>query len=57
MRYSLLNKNSTKSDIISLLSKERKIEDSKTPKNTVVDLPFDKWTTAKNTKCLSLFQD
>jgi glycosyltransferase involved in cell wall biosynthesis len=33
MRHSLLNDNSSKSDIISLLSKERKIEDSKTPKN------------------------
>ena len=32
MRHSLLNNNSTKSDIISLLSNERKIEDSKTPK-------------------------
>jgi hypothetical protein len=49
MRHSLLNNNSSKSDIISLLCKERKIEDSKTPKNTVVDLPFDEWTTVKNT--------
>ncbi len=50
MRHSLLNNNSTKSDILSLLSKERKIEYSKTPKNTVVDLPFDKWATVSNTK-------
>ncbi len=37
MRHSLLNNNSTKPDIISSLSKERKIEDSKIPKHTVVD--------------------
>ena len=50
MRHSLLNNNSTKSDIISLLSNERKIEDSKTPKNIVVDLPFEQWATVSNTK-------
>ncbi len=40
MRNSLLNKNSTKSDIISILSKERKIEGSKTPKHTVVNFTY-----------------
>ena len=50
MRHSLLNNTSNKADIISLLSKERKVEDSKTPKNIVVDLPFEKWTDVSNTK-------
>ncbi len=50
MRNSLLNNNSTKSDIISLLSKERTIEENKIPKNIVVDLPFDDWATVSNTK-------
>ena len=47
MRHALLT-NGNKSDIISLLSKERKIED-KAPKEIKVDLPFDDWKTVENT--------
>jgi hypothetical protein len=32
------------------LSKKRKIEENKTQKNIVVDLPFEQWTTVSNTK-------
>ena len=49
MRHSLLNNNGNKSDIISLLSKERKIKD-KTPKGVIVDLPFNDWLTVSDTK-------
>jgi hypothetical protein len=31
-----------------LLSNERKIEENKTPKNILVDLPIDDWTTVSN---------
>ena len=50
MRHSLLNNTSSEADIISLLSKERKLEENKTPKNIVVDLPFEKWNDVSNTK-------
>ena len=49
MRHSLSNNNGSKSDIISLASKERKIED-KTPKDIAVDLPFNDWLTVSDTK-------
>ena len=50
MRHSLLNNIGNKSDIISLLSKERKVQDDKTQKGVAVDLPFDDWMTVSNTK-------
>ena len=50
MRHALLT-NGNKSDIISLLSKERKIED-KAPKEIKVDLPFDDWKTVENTNII-----
>jgi hypothetical protein len=50
MRHALLT-NGNKSDIISLLSKERKIED-KAPKEIKVDLPFDDWKIVENTNII-----
>ena len=54
MRHSLLNNTSNKADIISLISKlhskERKTEDSKSPKSIAVDLPFDERLNVLNTK-------
>jgi hypothetical protein len=57
MRHSLLNNNSTKSDTILLLSKERKIEDSKTPKHILVDYLLINGQLFQIQKYLLLFQD
>ena len=49
MRHSLLV-NGSKSDIISLLSNERKIEEKSKAKENKVDLPFEDWKSVENTK-------
>ncbi len=49
MRHSLLV-NGSKSNIISLLSNERKIEEKSKAKKNKVDLPFEEWASVENTK-------
>ena len=54
MRHSLLNNTSNKADIVSLLSTQ-KMEDNNATKNTVVDLPFEKWMMFQIVKYLLLY--